>query len=129
LREVQREVAELRLNQAELLLELRALRGDVLVAAHEAERREQERDDQQFLVRQLLAPRPAVADPVYPSLHLPLVRAAFSTELPAPPLPPPPPAATRSVIEREESSGHEPMPPRQLLDLTASEIARLRAAN
>jgi hypothetical protein len=124
--EVQREVAELRTNQVELLLELRATRGDVLAAAHEAERREQARDDQQVLVRQLLAPRPAVADPVYPSLHLPLVRAAFSTELPASP---PPPAAKGTVIEREESSGHEPMPPRQLLDLTASEIARLRAAN
>lgn len=124
--EVQREVAELRRHQVELVLELKAMHGDLITAALEAERRDQARDDQQVLVRQLLAPRPAAADPVYPSLHLPLVRAAFSTELtPRPPATP----ANRSVIEHDESSGHEPMPPRQLLDLTASEIARLRAAN
>jgi hypothetical protein len=64
---------------------------------------------------------------VYPSLHLPLVRAAFSTELPTGPIATPRPAAPG--LQRESTTGGEAHPPRQLLDLTASEIARLRPAN
>jgi hypothetical protein len=127
LTDVQREVAELRSQHLELLLELRQTRAELSASVEAAERRAQVRDDQQALMHQLLQPRPAPVDPVYPSLRLPLVRAAFSTELPAPPPPAAPEPGPR--LEREESSGREPLPPRQLLDLTASEIARLRPAN
>lgn len=106
------QLAELRAQHVELLLELRALRD---AGAERA------------LMHELLLPREPAPEPVYPSLQLPLVRAAFATELSPEPVATPREAAT--TMPREETTGAEPRPPRQLLDLTASEIARLRPAN
>jgi hypothetical protein len=125
--EVQRELVELRSQHVELLLELRALRVELAAASQETARSIQAATDQQALMRDLLTPRPPVPDPVYPSMHLPLVRAAFSSEVP--PKEPAAPPPSESYPQSDESSGGEPFPPRQLLDLTASEIARLRPAN
>jgi hypothetical protein len=78
-----------------------------------------------------VAPVPVPPDPVYPSLHLPLVRAAFSTEMPTVQITPAPPP-TRGESNRvnvDADAGSDPRATRQLLDLTASEIARLRRAN
>lgn len=111
LAEAQSELAGLRAQQTELLLELRTLRAA---------------GEQQALMHELLLPRAPEPEPVYPSLQLPLVRAAFAAELtPEPVAEPREPAP----LPREETTGDEPRPPRQLLDLTASEIARLRPAN
>jgi hypothetical protein len=77
-----------------------------------------------------LTPVPAAPEPIYPSLHLPLVRAAFADELPSvTSLPAPVEQKDDADVDVEGESGHDPRPPRQLLDLTASEIARLRTAN
>lgn len=114
----------------ELTLELRALRAESAATAFETARQLQAATDQRDLVHDLLVPRQPVADPVYPSLHLPLVRAAFAAEGTARPQ-----VDSTSSGERgdsgvsNDSQGTEPFPPRQLLDLTASEIARLRPAN
>lgn len=113
LAEVNTQLAELRAQHVELLLELRALREEGV---------------QQAMQYELLLPRATEPEPVYPSLQLPLVRAAFATELPPPPADPSP-TESSYPLEREVTSGAEPQPPRQLLDLTASEIARLRPAN
>ena len=89
---------------------------------------------------QYVTPVPAEPDPVYPSLHLPLVRAAFAAEVP-PPAPPRQLPASKVAAQRHRNTpehsavgvdadaGSDAMPPRKLLDLTASEIARLRRAN
>lgn len=77
-----------------------------------------------------VAPVPSAPEPIYPSLHLPLVRAAFSEELD--PIAPGPEVVERSddaSVDVEGDGGFDPRAPRQLLDLTASEIARLRPAN
>jgi len=75
-------------------------------------------------------PVPVTPDPIYPSLHLPLVRAAFAEELPTTTLRPQPLAVAESPnVEVEADSGSDTVPPRRLLDLTASEIARLRRAS
>lgn len=112
LAETQSELAGLRAQQTELLLELRTLRAA---------------GEQQALMHELLLPRAPEPEPVYPSLQLPLVRAAFATELA--PEPVTEPGKSSAPLPREETTGDEPRPPRQLLDLTASEIARLRPAN
>jgi hypothetical protein len=80
---------------------------------------------------QYIVPVPTPPEPIYPSLHLPLVRAAFAQEVP------PVRMARRSSqqpgerpnIGVEADSGSDTVAPRQLLDLTASEIASLRRAN
>jgi hypothetical protein len=128
---VQRELGELRTQQREMVLELRALRSELAASAEETVRTVQVATDQQELMRELLAPRQPVPDPVYPSMHVPLVRAAFAAEVP-PADPPEAPSVSSGDTARggsEESSGGEPFPPRELLDLTASEIAQLRPAN
>lgn len=127
LTETRRELAELKATHVELLLELRVMREEAVQMAQDAARAAQDDADQRTLMRQLLQPRQAVHDPLYPSLHLPLVRAAFSTELPTDPVATPRPAPPG--LQRESTTGREAQPPRQLLDLTASEIARLRPAN
>lgn len=127
LTEARRELAELKAMHVELLLELRVMREEAAQVAQDAARAAQDDSDQRALMRQLLQPRQAVHDPLYPSLHLPLVRAAFSTELPTDPVATPRP--TPPGLQRESTTGREAQPPRQLLDLTASEIARLRPAN
>jgi len=78
-----------------------------------------------------VAPVPTPPDPVYPSLHLPLVRAAFATEVPSVQITPaPPPVRGESNrVNVDADAGSDPRDTRQLLDLTASEIARLRRAN
>ena len=128
--DLQRELSDLQLHHSELLLELRVMRSELLASAAETARQVEEATDDRALMHDLLAPKTPAADPVYPSLHLPLVRAAFSTELP------PPPLHGGTSLEGhahlpggDDVSGAEPQPPRQLLDLTASEIARLRPAN
>ena len=80
---------------------------------------------------QYVVPVPTPPEPIYPSLHLPLVRAAFAQEVP------PVRIARKSAqqpgerpnIGVEADSGSDTVAPRQLLDLTASEIASLRRAN
>lgn len=106
------ELADLRARQVEMLLELQTLR---------------DASTERTLMHELLLPRAPAPEPVYPSLQLPLVRAAFSAELT--PEPVSTPKQTTTPLPSEETSGDEPRPPRQLLDLTASEIARLRPAN
>ncbi len=127
LAEARRELTALRAMHVELLLELRVMREEAVQMARDVARAAQDDADQRTLMRQRLQPRQAVHDPLYPSLHLPLVRAAFSTELPTDPVATPRPASPG--LQRESTTGREAQPPRQLLDLTASEIARLRPAN
>lgn len=125
-----RELGEMRSQQVEMFLELRALRVELVAANSETVRSLQVATDQHSLMRDLLVPRQPVPDPVYPSMHVPLVRAAFSAEVLPDEAPSESPAPTSvEVPESEDSSGGEPFPPRELLDLTASEIARLRPAN
>lgn len=142
---VQRELGELRTQHVEMFLELRALRLELVAASEQTVRSVQVATDQQALMRDLLTPRQPVPDPVYPSMHVPLVRAAFAAEVPSkgPSTDPAaPPSVARPVLPTpgspmpgspmpgsEDSSGGEPFPPRELLDLTASEIAALRPAN
>lgn len=79
-----------------------------------------------------VAPVPATPDPIYPSLHLPLVRAAFAGEAPAPePLrvSQPRPMSESAHVEVTADSGSDAEPHRELLDLTASEISRIRQAH
>ena len=78
-----------------------------------------------------VTPVPATPDPVYPSLHLPLVRAAFAEELPTVRTAPQPPAVRgeSNRVNVDADAGSDPSRTKQLLDLTASEIARLRRAN
>ena len=109
------QLSELRQQHTELLLELRALRDET---------------EQRALMHELLLPaQVAEPEPVYPSLQLPLVRAAFAAD--HEPLLPLPTSEEDGApaVPLVETSGDEPRPPRQLLDLTASEIARLRPAN
>ncbi len=131
LADTHRELAELKTQYIELLLELRAMRDESVLATQDAARVAaqvaSDEADQRALLHQLTQPRQQLLDPVYPSLHLPLVRAAFSTELPTGPIATPRPALPG--LQRESTTGFEAQPPRQLLDLTASEIARLRPAN
>lgn len=131
LADTRRELSGLKAQHVELLLELRAIHQESALAAHAtaqaAAQAANDEADQRALLRQLAMERQPALDPVYPSLHLPLVRAAFSTELPAGPISTPRP--TPPGLRRESTTGSEAHPPRQLLDLTASEIARLRPAN
>ena len=122
-----RELAELKTQHLELLLEIRTIREEAMQLSEEASRIASDDAEQRALMRQMLQPRAPSLDPVYPSLHLPLVRAAFSTQLPTTPVATPRPPAPG--LKRESTTGGEAKPPRQLLDLTASEIARLRPAN
>ena len=126
--ELQRELSELRAHHVEMLLELRSLRVELMAASEETARSIQVATDQRALMHELLAPRQPVADPVYPSMHLPLVRAAFSAEVPTKP-PTTDTSSQTSYPDSDDTGGSEPFPPKQLLDLTASEIARLRPAN
>ncbi|MEO8107311.1 MAG: hypothetical protein ABI720_08325 [Actinomycetes bacterium] len=121
------ELAELKTQHFELLLEIRTMREEAMQLTQETARIASDDAEQRAIIRQMLQPRAAALDPVYPSLHLPLVRAAFSTELPASPVATPRP--TSPGLRRESTTGGEAQPNRQLLDLTASEIARLRTAN
>jgi hypothetical protein len=125
--EVQRELSALRGEHRELLLELRSLRAELTAATDGLSRDIRAASDQRALMHDLLVPRQPVADPVYPSLHLPLVRAAFSAQLPS--QVPADVSGESRYPQTDETSGSEAFPPRQLLDLTASEIARLRPAN
>ena len=125
---VQRELGELRTQQVEMILELRLLRAELASASAETVRTVQAATDQQAIMRDLLVPRQPVPDPVYPSMHVPLVRAAFAADVP-PPASPTPPTDDSDIRGSEDSTGSEPLPPRELLDHTASEIARLRPAN
>jgi hypothetical protein len=125
--ETHRELAELKAQHLELLLELRTMREESIHLSQEAARIASDDADQRALMRQMLQPRSPAFDPVYPSLHLPLVRAAFSTDLPTTPASAPRPASPG--LQRESTTGAEAQAPRQILDLTASEIARLRPAN
>jgi len=125
--DLHREMSELRTQHLELLLELRALRAEVATSTEDTARNLLAASDQRALIQDLLIPRQPVADPIYPSLHLPLVRAAFSAELATEV--PTQPSAGSGQSKSAEISGAEAFPPRQLLDLTASEIARLRPAN
>jgi hypothetical protein len=127
--EIQHELSELRSHHIELLLELRTLRNDLVEAAEQTARGIQVATDQRALMRDLLVPRSPAPDPVYPSMHLPLVRAAFSNQLPPKPESDAQASIQTSYPTSEDTGGSEPFPPRQLLDLTASEIARLRRAN
>jgi hypothetical protein len=128
--DLHRELTELKAHHTELLLELREMRTELMASAQETTRQVEEATDQRALMHDLLVPRQPIADPVYPSLHLPLVRAAFSTELPVPPSREGVGTNARTDLPGgEDVGGAEPQPPRQLLDLTASEIARLRPAN
>jgi hypothetical protein len=134
LAELQSHFESVQVQQAELIreltLELRALRTESASAAYETAQQLRAATDQRDLMHDLLVPRQPVADPVYPSLHLPLVRAAFSSEVAARPRTEPAASADRGdSAVGNDSQGTEPFPPRQLLDLTASEIARLRPAN
>ncbi len=122
-----RELAEIKAQHLEILLELRTMREEAVHLSQEAARIASDDADQRALMRQMLLPRSPAFDPVYPSLHLPLVRAAFSTDLPAAPSSVPRPASPG--LQRESTTGAEAQLPRQILDLTASEIARLRPAN
>jgi hypothetical protein len=77
----------------------------------------------------LVAPVASEPDPVYPSLHLPLVRAAFAEDLP-------PVVTFEPVREPVEvppavavDGGSDPLSGRRVLDLTASEIQHLRKAS
>ena len=117
LAEARRELTALRAMHVELLLELRVMREEAVQMAQDVARAAQDDADQRTLMRQLLQPRQTVHDPLYPSLHLPLVRAAFSTELPTDPVATPRPASPG--LQRESTTGREAQPPRQLLDLTA----------
>ncbi|MFL6181146.1 MAG: hypothetical protein ACJ73J_02460 [Actinomycetes bacterium] len=126
--DVHRELNQLRAQHVELLLELRSLRVELAAASEETARSVQAATDQRAIMHELLAPRQPVADPVYPSMHLPLVRAAFSADVPSRP-PAAEVSAQTSYPDSDDTGGSEPFPPRQLLDLTASEIARLRPAN
>jgi hypothetical protein len=77
-----------------------------------------------------VVPVPIAPEPIYPSLHLPLVRAAFAEELPPVTSRPSPLRLTESAnVEVQADAGSDTVPSRQLLDLTASEIARLRRAS
>jgi len=125
--ETRRELTELKAQHVELLLEVRSMREEAVQLSEEATRIAADDAEQRALMRQMLQPRVPALDPVYPSLHLPLVRAAFSTHVPAAPTSAPRPPAPG--LQRESTSGGEAQPPRQLLDLTSSEIARLRPAN
>jgi len=75
-----------------------------------------------------VVPVPVAPEPIYPSLHLPLVRAAFAQELP-PVTPLPRPRRVTDSANVEADPGSDTVPPRQLLDLTAREIASLRRAS
>lgn len=125
--ETRRELAELKSQHVELLLEIRTMREEAVHLAEDAMRIAVDDAEQRALIRQMLQPRVPALDPVYPSLHLPLVRAAFSAELPATPVSTP--RSPAPGLHRESTVGGEAQPARQLLDLTASEIARLRPAN
>ncbi len=90
--------------------------------------------DEVVRLREALAdfviPIPVAPDPIYPSLHLPLVRAAFANELSPMTRVPEPKRLTEPVsVAVVADSGSDAAPPRQLLDLTASEIARMRRAS
>lgn len=84
---------------------------------------------------QYVAPVLVAPEPVYPSLQLPLVRAAFAGESGvAAATPPRLPRPSHRMGERpnvavETDSGSDPMPSRRLLDLTPNDIAELRSAN
>ena len=125
--EVEHELSQLQRQHVELLLELRTLRTELAAVSEETTRSLQAAAEQRAVVNELLMPRETVADAVYPSLHLPLVRAAFAAEVR--PEEPVVAAGEAAYPETDDSGGSEPFPPRQLLDLTASEIARLRPAN
>jgi hypothetical protein len=125
--ETRRELTELKAQHVELLLEVRSMRAEAVQLSEEATRIAADEAEQRALMRQMLQPRVPALDPVYPSLHLPLVRAAFSAQVPAEPTSTP--RSPAPGLQRESTSGGEAQPPRQLLDLTASEIARLRPAN
>lgn len=76
-----------------------------------------------------VVPVPIAPEPIYPSLHLPLVRAAFAELPPVKPLPSPRRLTESTNVEVQADAGSDTVPSRQLLDLTASEIARLRRAS
>ncbi len=92
-----RELAELKRQHLELLLEIRTMREEGMQLSEEAARIASDDAEQRALMRQMLQPRAPSLDPVYPSLHLPLVRAAFSTELPTTPVATPRPPGPRSA--------------------------------
>ena len=79
-------------------------------------------------VEEMVQPVDTVPDPIYPSLHLPLVRAAFAEDLPPVPAFDPvqePAEVPPSIVV---DGGSDPTRGRRVLDLTASEIRELRQA-
>lgn len=79
-------------------------------------------------VEGLVVPLPREPEPVYPALHLPLVRAAFAEDLP--------PAVVYEPVRTpgevppavQVDTGSDPVHGRRVLDLTAAEIRHLRKA-
>jgi hypothetical protein len=128
---VHHQLVELRSQHQDLLAEVRSLRIELVAASQDTARSIQAATDQQAVLQHLLVPRQPVPDPVYPSMHLPLLRKAFATELPStdPVSGIDDKAFADSYPDADETVSGEPFPSRPLLDLTASEIARLRPAN
>lgn len=108
LRELRAELVQVHSVNAELAAELGRLRAQV---------------------EGLVAPLPVEPEPVYPSLHLPLVRAAFAEDLPPTVVfePSHEPAEVPPAVNVDQ--GSEPPPGRRVLDLTAAELHRLRKAS
>jgi hypothetical protein len=77
----------------------------------------------------LVAPVLSEPEPVYPSLHLPLVRAAFSEDLPPVAVFEPTHVAAEVPPDLAVDSGSEPLQGRRVLDLTAGELQHLRKAS
>ncbi|MDH4159998.1 MAG: hypothetical protein OEV62_07055 [Actinomycetota bacterium] len=92
---------------ADLVLEIRQLRAQV---------------------EDMVSPVETVPDPVYPSLHLPLVRAAFAEDLPPVPAFDPVQVPAEVPPSIAVDVGSDPTSGRRVLDLTASEIRELRQA-
>jgi hypothetical protein len=80
-------------------------------------------------VDSMVLPVEVVPDPVYPSLHLPLVRAAFADDLPPTPAFEPVQVPAEVPPSVTVDGGTEPSRGRRVLDLTASEIRELKQAS
>jgi hypothetical protein len=108
MRVLRQELDVVRQTNAELVLEIGRLRTEI---------------------DQLVTPVESVPDPVYPSLHLPLVRAAFAEDLPPTPGFEPVQVPVEVPPSVAVDGGSDPTTGRRVLDLTASEIRELRQAS
>jgi hypothetical protein len=132
-RDTERELQALLADRGEQLRargdELRELRAELTrmddantaLASELARLREQ--------VAGLVAPVLSEPEPVYPSLHLPLVRAAFSEHVPPVAVFEPTQVAPEVPPDLAVDSGSEPLEGRRVLDLTAGELQHLRKAS